>query len=66
MGEPAEEVSARGGKLVAPDEPTVVAEPLLDPIIVEDRQSDGGLANTAGANKGNWVEVLNEIDYLLD
>ena len=66
MGEPAEEVSARGGELVAPDEPTVVAEPLLDPIIVEDRQSDGGLANTAGANEGDGAEILSEIDYLLD
>ena len=66
MGEPAEEVSARGGELVAPDEPTVAAEPLLDPIVVEDGQSDGGLANAAGANEGNWAEVLSEIDYLLD
>ena len=65
MGEPAEEVSARGGELVAPDESTVAAEPLLDAIVVEDRQSNGGLADTAGANEGDWVEVLNEIDYLL-
>ena len=61
----AKEVSTRGRKLVATDEPTVGAEPLLDAIVVEDRQSNGGLANTAGANEGDWVEVLGEIDYLL-
>ena len=59
-------MSARGGELIATDEPTVGAEPLLDAIVVEDRQNDGGLANTAGANEGNWVEILGETDYLLD
>ena len=59
-------MSARGGELIATDEPTVGAEPLLDAIVVEDLQNDGGLADTAGANEGNWVEVLGETDYLLD
>ena len=59
-------MSARGGELIATDESTVDAEPLLDAIVVEDRQNDGGLADTAGANEGNWVEVLGETDYLLD
>ena len=59
-------MSARGRELVATDEPTVVAKPPLDAIVVEDRQSDGGLSNAAGANEGDGVEVLSEIDYLLD
>ena len=59
-------MSARGGELVATDESTVGAEPLLNAIVVEDCQSDRGLANTAGANEGDGVKVLSEIDYLLD
>ena len=35
-------------------------------MVAEDRQSDRGLADAAGANESDWVEVLSEIDYLLD
>ena len=59
-------MGARGGKLVASDEPTVAAEPLLDTIVVEDSQCNGCLANAAGTDEGDWVEVLGEVDYLLD
>ena len=45
IGEPMEEMGARGGKLVALDELTVVAKPLPDTIVVEDRQYNGCLAN---------------------
>ena len=55
-----------GGKLVALDEPTVVAKPLLDPIVVENSQGDGGLANSASTNERNWDEVPSEIDNLRD
>jgi hypothetical protein len=37
LGEPTEKVSVGCGELVTPDEPPVVAKPLLDPIVVEDR-----------------------------
>jgi len=43
-------MSARGGELVATDEPTVVTKPLFDAIIVEDGQSGGRLANSTRAN----------------
>ena len=36
LGEPAEEVGERGGKLVAADEPTIVAEPLFYAVVVQD------------------------------
>jgi len=52
--------------LITADEPTVVAKPLLDPIMVEDGQSDGGLADSASTNEGNWDKVLGKTDYLLN
>lgn len=48
----------RGRKLTAPDEPTVVAKPLLDSIAVENSQGNGRLANSTGANESNRDEVL--------
>ena len=36
LGEPVEEMSSCCWKLVATDEPTVVTEPLLDAIVMED------------------------------
>ena len=59
-------MGARGGKLVASDEPTVAAEPLLDTIVVEDRQWNRCLVNAAGTDEGNRVEVFGQVDYLLD
>ena len=56
----------RGGELVAPYESTVVAKPLLDPIVVEDRQGDRGLANSASTDQSDWSQLLGQIDYLLD
>jgi hypothetical protein len=66
VGEPPEEVSTRGRKLVATDEATVIAKLLLDPIVVENSQGDGGLADSASTDESDWGEVLSEIDYLLD
>jgi len=39
---------------------------LLDPIVVKNSQSDGGLPDSASTDKGDWSKVLGEIDYLLD
>ena len=55
-----------GYELIATNEATIVAKPLLDPVVVENSQSDGGLADSARANEGDWNEVLSEINYLLD
>jgi hypothetical protein len=40
----------RCGELVTPDEPPVVAKPLLDPIVVEDGQDDGCLSNSTSTD----------------
>ena len=56
----------RGGELVAPYESTVVAKPLLDPIVVEDRQGDRGLADSPSTDQSDRGELLGQIDYLLD
>jgi len=56
----------RGGELIATDEPTVIAKPLLDLIVVESSQGNGGLANSASTNESDWKEILSKIDYLLD
>ena len=59
-------MSAGGGELVTTDEPAVVAKLLLDSIVVENSQRNGGLADSASADESDWDEVLSKIDYLLD
>jgi len=61
-----EEISARGGELVATDEPTIVTKLLFDPIIVEDGQSGGRLANSTRADQSDWGEVFCETNDLFD
>ena len=48
----------RGGELVAANEPAVDAETLFDAIVMEDSQSDGGLADSANTNESERGEVL--------
>jgi len=59
-------VGTGGGEFITADEPTVVAKPLFDPIVMENSQGDRGLADSARANESDWDEVLGEIDNLLD
>jgi len=47
--------------LIAADEPTVMAKPLLDPIVVENGQGDGGLADSASPHEGDWNKALGEL-----
>ena len=56
----------RGGELITPDKSTVMTKPLLDSIVVEDRQGDRGLADPASTDQSDWCELLGQIDYLLD
>jgi len=56
----------RGVKLVTTYEPTVVAKPPFDAVVVKDGQNDGRLADPAGTNKSNWGQVFCETDDLLD
>ena len=55
-----------GWELVATDEPAIIPEPLLDSVVVESGQSDGGFPDSASTNEGDWTKVLSETDYLLD
>ena len=53
-------------ELVATDEPTVVAKPFLDAIVVEDGQSDGCLPYPTCTEESDGCKVVHEIDNLLD
>ena len=66
VGDPAEEMGGRGGELVASDEPTVMAKSLFDPIVMEDGQRDGRLADSANTDESGWDKIFGEIDHLLD
>ena len=55
-----------GGELITTNESTVVTKPLLDAIVVEDRQSDGCLADPTWTNECDWGEVFSETNNLLD
>jgi len=52
--------------LIAANKPTVVAKLLLDLVVVEDGQCNGGFANSTSADESDWSELLGEIDNLLD
>ena len=52
-------------ELVATDEPAVVTELLFDPIVVEDGQDDGRLADPASADEGDWRESFCDSNNLL-
>ena len=55
-----------GWELVASDEPTIFAKPLLDAIVVKDGQSDGCLADSTCTNESDWSEVFRKPDDRLD
>ena len=59
-------MSVGGWELVTTDEPLVVAKPLLDPIVVENGQSDGCFPNPTSANESDWMEIFSEINHLLN
>ena len=59
-------MSERGGELVTANEPAVVAETLLDAVVVEDGEGDGRLADSASTNESEWSEVFCQADELLD
>jgi len=55
-----------GGELIATDESTIVTEPLLDAVVVQDGQNDGCFADPTSTNESNRSEALRETDDLLD
>jgi len=56
----------RRGELIATNEATAMSKPLFDPIVVENGQGDGRLANSSSTDGSDWNKVVNKIDYLLD
>jgi hypothetical protein len=59
-------VSAGGGESITTDEATIVTESLLDPIVMEDCESDGCLPDSTGTNESDRREVFRQTDDLLD
>ena len=59
-------MSVRWGELVAADKSTVVPEPDLDAIAVEDGQSNGRFPDPGWTDQGDWCEVFSEDDDPLD
>ena len=66
LGEPAEEMSARGRELVTADESTIVAKSSSDAIVIKDSQGDRSLSDPGGTNESNLGEVFYESNNLLD
>jgi hypothetical protein len=56
----------RGRELVTSDEPTILAEPLLDAMVMKDGQGDGCLPDPASADESDWSQVFHETDDPLD
>jgi len=59
-------MSARSWELIATDEPAVIAEPFLDSIVVEDRESDGSFPDSPCTDESDGFEVSGEANELLD
>ena len=66
LGELSQEMSTRGRELIAADESTIVAEPLLDPVVVEDGKSNRRFPDSACTDEGDWSEIFGETDDALD
>ena len=56
----------RGRELVATDEPTVVAKPFLNAIVVENGQGDGSFPNPTRPDESDWCATVGETNDLLD
>jgi len=65
-GESAKEITDRGRELVAADESTLVAKPLLDTVVVEDNQGDGSLPDSTGTNESERGEGFCKVDDFID
>ena len=59
-------MSDRGWELIASDESTILAEPLLDALVVENGQSDRCLSDSSRTDECNWSQILGETDDPLD
>ena len=61
-----EEIGTRRGELVTSDESSVLAEPFLDAVVMEDGKGYGCLADPSGSYKSNGRQGFCEVDDLFD
>ena len=59
-------MGARSWELVTADESAVIAEPVFNPIVVEDLECDGCFSNSACTDESDGLEVFGETDDRLD
>ena len=59
-------MSTRSRELITTDEPTVIAKPFLDAIVVEDRESDRSFPDTPCTDDSDGFQVYDETNDLLD
>jgi hypothetical protein len=59
-------MSTRSWELVTTNEPAVLAESLLDAIVVEDSQGDRCLPDPPYTKESDGCEIFGETDNLLD
>ena len=59
-------MSECGRELVALDESSILAEPLLDAMVMKNGQSDGCLSDSTRTDESNWGQILGETDDPLD
>ena len=59
-------MSARGWKLIASYESPILAKLLYDPIVVEDRESNGCLPDPPWADESDGLKVFSEFDDLFN
>jgi hypothetical protein len=66
LGESGEEMSARSGKLITTDKPSVLAKSIFDPIVVEDSEGNRRFPDPPCTNESDGFDVFGESDNLLD
>ena len=59
-------MNERGRELVTLNEPTVVAKPLLDAMVMKNSQWDGCLANSTSTDESDRSQVFGKTDDALD
>ena len=66
LGKPGEEMRARSWELVTADESTIVAKPLLDAIVVEDREGNRCFSDPPCTYESDGFKFLNEPENPFD
>ena len=59
-------MSTGSGKLIATNEPTVLAKPFFDPIVVQESEGKSCFLDPTRADESNGLEVFGESDNLFN